>query len=255
MSVPSFAPLDIYGKNYIVTSVQMDQPLASLAIKCALHQKWKEAIRINQELLGFNEEDVPALNRLAYAYLKSGNIASAKTTYKKVLKIDKYNPIALKNLKWLSHLTRSDIHQDESIFSTPTIFLEEPGKTKIVTLVHPAPTKVLCNLITAQRVRLIPRRHSIEVRHSTGNGKDVYVGALPDDVSHRLLQTIAAGNTYDAYIKNVAKNCVTVFVRELKRGKKFLHIPSFSVYTLRGENPATKESGNQQKPGEEDGES
>lgn len=225
----------------------MDQPLASLAINCALHQKWKEAIRINQELLEINEADVPALNRLAYAYLKSGSIASAKTTYKKVLKVDKYNPIALKNLKWLSHLTSTDIHQDENISSTPTIFLEEPGKTKIISLVHPAPTKVLCNLITAQRVRLVPRRHSIEVRHITGSGRDIYVGALPDDVSHRLLQTIAAGNTYDAYIKNVAKNTVTVFIRELKRGKKFMHIPSFSVYTLRTENSNNKDPGEQKK--------
>lgn len=218
----------------------MDHPLTSQAIKSALHQKWKEAIRINHELLELNEKDIPALNRLAYAYLKSGNITTAKLVYRKVLNIDRYNPIALKNLKWLTHLTSNDIHQEDvSVSSTPTIFLEEPGKTKIVMLVHPAPTNVLCNLITAQRVSLIPRRHSIEVRHHTAGGKEVYIGALPDDISHRLLQTMTGGNTYDAYIKNVAKNTVTVFIRELKRGKKFSDIPSFSVYTQRG-NSRTK---------------
>lgn len=201
----------------------MDTPLSSLAIKSALQQDWKQAIRFNQELLDVNAEDVAALNRLAYAYLKSGSIPSAKITYKKVLKIDKYNPIALKNLKWLTNLTKSDIHQDPTISPSPTIFLEEPGKTKLVILVHLAPAKILCNLITAQKVVLVPKKHNVEIR----DGRGTYIGALPDDLSHRLLRLINSGNSYDVYIKNVVKNSVTVFIRELKRGKRFAHIPSF----------------------------
>lgn len=204
-----------------------DKSLYNLAIKCALNQNWKEAIRINQELVTRDGENVEALNRLAYAHLKSGNISSAKLTYKKVLKLDKYNPIALKNLKWLEHLSKSDIHPDPTISPTPTIFLEEPGKTKIVTLVHPAPLRILCNIITAQKVFLLAKKHSVEVR----DGKNTYIGALPDDLAFRLIRFIASGNTYDAYIKNISKNSVTVFVRELRRGKKFAQIPSFSVYT------------------------
>ncbi len=203
----------------------MDPQLVDRAIKSALAQNWKEAIRINQELIDVNKEDVAALNRLAYAYLKSGSIAGAKTTYKKVLKIDKYNPIALKNLKWLTNLTKSDIHQDLSAAPSPTIFLEEPGKTKIVTLVNPAPFRILCNIMTSQQVVLHPKKHSIEIRSSKG----VYIGALPDDISHRLLRFITSGNTYDAYVKNVEKNVVSIFIRELKRSRKYLHIPSFPI--------------------------
>jgi tetratricopeptide (TPR) repeat protein len=202
----------------------MDVSLSDQAIKSALTQNWKEAIRINLELVNENKEDVAALNRLAYAYLKSGTIATAKTTYKKVLKIDKYNPIALKNLKWLNNLTKNDIHQNTSAAS-PTIFLEEPGKTKIVTLVNPAPFRVLCNIMTAQQVSLQPKKHSIEIR----TGTNVYIGALPDDLSHRLLRLIAAGNQYDAYIKNVEKNTVSVFIKEIKRSKRFSNVPSFSI--------------------------
>lgn len=203
----------------------MDPQLPQRAIKSALAQNWKEAIRLNQELVSLNSQDVAALNRLAYAYLKSGSIPSAKTTYKKVLKIDKYNPIALKNLKWLTNLTRNDIQNDPSASPSPTIFLEEPGKTKIVSLVNPAPFRILCNIMTAQQVVLHPKKHTIEVRTSQG----VYIGALPDDLSHRLLRFITAGNTYDAYVKNVQKNVVSVFMRELKRSQKYLHYPSFSL--------------------------
>jgi len=188
----------------------MDQPLTAQAIKCALCQNWKEAIRLNLELLRQNEENIEALNRLAYAYLKTGNLPSSKSTYKKVLKINKYNPIAIKNLKWLSNLTKHDIHQDPSVSPTPTIFLEEPGKTKIVILIDPAAARVLCNIAS--------------------DGQDVYIGALPDDLSHRLTRFINTGNTYEAYIKNVERNNVSVFIREMKRGKKFGHLPSFSVY-------------------------
>lgn len=212
--------------DQISTKATHSTPLYQLAIKSALNQNWKEAIRINQELLELQGEEVATLNRLAYAYLKSGNLSSAKTTYRKVLRLDKYNPIALKNLKWLGNFSKTDIHHDPSISPTPTIFLEEPGKTKIVTLVNLAPARILCNIITAQQVYLVPKKHSVEIRD--GNGQ--YIGALPDDLSHRLRRFIATGNTYDAYVKNVAQKCVTVFIRELSRGKRFAHIPTFSIF-------------------------
>lgn len=203
----------------------MDATLTDRAIKSALAQNWREAIKINYAILEADGENVETLNRLAYAQLKSGNIPSAKSTYKKVLKIDKYNPIALKNLKWLAYVTKKDFHQNSTVTPTPTIFLEEPGKTKIVTLIHPAPARILCNLMTAQKVTLVPKTHSIEIRDSQGE----YIGVLPDDLAHRLRHFIAGGNTYDVYIKNIEKDTVSVFIRELKRGKKFVKLPSFSL--------------------------
>lgn len=199
--------------------------LTAIAIKFALDQDWKKAIRTNLELLEIDAEDIASYNRLAYAYLKNGHIEKAKTTYKKVLKIDKYNPIATKNLKWLGSLTNHDIQKQAVTASSPNIFLEEPGKTKIVTLVNPAPNKILCNLTTAQKVEMVAKKHQIEIR----NSHETYIGALPDDLAFRLLKFIAAGNIYDAYIKNVTNNSISVFIRELKRGKKFHLVPSFTV--------------------------
>lgn len=203
----------------------MDQILTQTAIRSALNQNWLEAIRLNQQLLEIEENDVETLNRLAYAYLKVGNLNLAKTTYKKVLKIDKYNPIAIKNLERLGTLTKNDLHHDPTAFPTPTVFLEEPGKTKIVNLIHPASARELCNLMTAQRAQLVVRKRAVEVR----NGQNMYVGALPDDLSHRLKTLMEAGNTYEVYIKNVKKTEVSVFIREIKRGKKYAQLPSFSL--------------------------
>lgn len=222
----------------------MDHTPADYAIQCALNQNWQEAIKLNQQIISHNPEDVEALNRLAYAYLKSGNISSAKSTYKKVLKVDKYNPIAIKNLKWLDNLNKKDIRCDPSISSTPNIFLEEPGKTRIVNLVDLAPAKTLCNLITAQKVFLHPKKFSIEVR----NGNNIYIGALPDDLSHRLLKLLKSGNVYEAYIKNIAKNSLSIFIRETHRGKKYHQIPSFSIFASSLKNTIMKSEDEESVP-------
>lgn len=203
----------------------MENSLSTLAIKYALTQNWKEAIKTNQTILENQENSVDALNRLAFAYLKCGNINLSKQTYKKVLKIDKYNPIALKNLKWLSSINKTDIHAEIKDSPAPTVFLEEPGKTKIVTLFHTAPTRVLCNIISAQKVFLIAKKRAVEIRST----KETYIGVLPDDLSFRLIKLISGGNTYDAYIKNVSKNNVSIFIRELKKGKRFKNVPSFPL--------------------------
>lgn len=204
----------------------MEEPVAYQAIKCALSQNWVEAIRLNLALIRDNTDDVEALNRLGYAYLKSGDINSSKSTYQKVLRIDKHNSIAQKILKWLSNLTENDIEQSTNhITPLPTVFLEEPGKTKIVNLVNTAPTKILCNLITAQQVFIVARKHSIEVR----TDKNVYIGAFPDDLAFKLQKFLLHGNEYVLYIKAVSHNYVSVFIRELKRGRKFSTIPSFPV--------------------------
>lgn len=197
--------------------------LSDLAIKSALTQNWKDAISLNLEILSSDDDDVNALNRLAFAYLKSGNLNLAKSTYKKVLKIDKYNPIAQKNLKWIDNLTKKDIQHDSSPSPSPTIFIEEPGRTRTVTLVHPAPNRVLCNIMTAQKVTMQAKKHSIEIRDHRGT----YLGALPDDISFRLLRLINGGNTYDAYVKNIQKNVITVFLIEMTRSPKYKSIPSF----------------------------
>lgn len=51
---------------------------------------------------------------------------------------------------------------------------------------------------------------------------------LPDNVGLRLTSFIKGGNEYQACVKSVDDKNVTVFVKEVKRAKKFTNIPSFT---------------------------
>jgi tetratricopeptide (TPR) repeat protein len=204
-----------------------DQTTAERAIAAALAQDWKEAIRINLLILKIDKNDIESLCRLAFAYLKTGQLLAAKRTYLKVLALDKYNQIATKNLKKMTTLKKKDMANEAAGFMSPMIFLEEPGKTKIVECVHVAPAHVLSTLSAGQEVMLKPKNHCIEVRTSS----QTYVAALPDDMSFKLHKMMAAGNTYQAIVKGVDKKSVKVMLRELSRGKKFAKQPSFTSST------------------------
>ena len=204
-----------------------DHTTAELAIAAALAQDWKEAIRVNLAILKPDTCDIEALCRLAFAYLKTGQLLAAKRTYQKVLDLDKYNQIASKNLKKMTSLKRKDMANEACTFMSPMIFLEEPGKTKIVECVHVAPSHVLSTLSAGQEVFLKPKPHAIEVRTSS----NTYIAALPDDMSFKLNKMMAGGNTYQTIVKGVEKKSVKVMLRELKRGKRFASQPSFTSTT------------------------
>lgn len=199
-------------------------PTAEGAISAALGQNWKEAVLINNELVKNDTTDIDALNRLGFAYLKLGQITQAKRTFEKVLKLDSYNQIALKNSKRLATLKRKDIAHSSLGEISPLLFLEEPGKTKIVSLVNPAPSHVLLTLSSGQQVALKPRNHGVEIRTE----KNIYLGVLPDDLSYKLLRFLDSGNRYQTHIKSVGKNSLIVIIREVERGKRFADQPTFT---------------------------
>ena len=204
-----------------------DIPSVQQAVHAALAQNWKEAIRVNTAILKINKEDIEALLRLAYAYLKTGQLTAAKKTYEKVLSLDQYNQIAQKNLKKLFCIKKKNLTHDVMHHLSPMMFLEEPGKTKIIECIHLAPTQTLSTLYAGQEVYLKPRHHCVEIR----SAQNIYLAALPDDVSFKINKLLACGNTYHIVVKNVEKNTLRVFIRELSRGKKFAHQPSFTAST------------------------
>lgn len=203
------------------------QNSAQKAIDLALAQKWNEAISVNEEILGFDEKNIDALNRIAYALVKTGKIEKAKKTYRKIITLDRYNYIAQKNLEKISSISKSDKTRSTASLKknslSPTQFLEEPGKTKTVNLINLAPASILAKIDIGDEVYLYPKKHSIEVRTET----KTYLGALADDISFRLLKFIKAGNDYRTCIKNIQKKLVTVFIREVMRGKKYAHHHTF----------------------------
>jgi tetratricopeptide (TPR) repeat protein len=201
----------------------MDLNLAQKAIAHALHGNWNEAIDLNAQILKNTPEDVDALNRLARAYSETGKMNKARKTAKKVVKLDPFNNIAIKSLeKWKKV---SKVNGAKKSSSSPQYFLEEPGKTKILSLLHTGDDKIIATLDAGDEVVINTRSHKLSV--CTQDGK--YIGKLPDDLSARLRKLIKYGNEYKVFIKSIDNKDVKVFIRETKRDKKLEDIPSFST--------------------------
>ncbi len=194
--------------------------LKAQAIQIALTGNWEMAIAINQEILKETPEDIDALNRLAFAYSIIGKSKLAKEAYQKVLAIDSCNPIALKNLKKLGESTTKKMVVSQLM---STMFLEESGKTKIVSLINTAQPKILRTLQIGQMLNLSIKRLKIFVI----DGQGQFIGMLPDDIGTRLIKFLDGGNEYETCIKAVEDHKVVVFMREMKRANKFKNLPSF----------------------------
>jgi len=194
------------------------------AIQATLSGNWKQAIEENLRLIKQNPTDVEAMNRLAFAYTMLGKLIDAKKLYRKVLKIDSANPIAQKHLKRLGDTSSRKV-TSQSYHITAHTFLEESGKTKVITLVNPAQSRTLRTLQVGQPVILTIKRHKIFVL----NEAKQFLGMLPDNVSMRLIKFMQGGNTYEACIKSIQDKDLMIFVRETKRAGKFKSMPSFPL--------------------------
>ena len=202
----------------------MSSDLTSQAVKAALNNNWTEAVKVNSTILEENPQCVEALNRLARAQKELGNLPLALKTYRKVLSCDRFNIIAQKNLKLLEALPKcAKKKSSNSNHCSPQMFLEEPGKTKIVSLVNLAPASILLPLCCGDKVNLLIKRRTVIAVDENEN----YLGALPDDLSIKLIKRITGGNRYDSYIKTVGKNCLSIFIKELFRANRFKNQPTF----------------------------
>jgi len=208
-------------------SFMTDSTLSDAAVNAALSQNWIEAIVINKRILQEFPKNIEAINRLGFALLKTGKITDGKQMFEKVLKLDPYNRIAGNNLKKINSLKKSTSDFIRECPVSPLLFLEEPGKTKIVECVNVASSQILSSLSCGQEVFFKLKKHGIDIRDAKG----LYIGALPDDLSFKLLLFMKEGNQYTIHIKRIAKSCVSVFIRETHRGKKFINQSSFSGTT------------------------
>jgi tetratricopeptide (TPR) repeat protein len=189
------------------------------AITAAKNQNWKSAVDLNVAILSQNPSDVGALNRLGIAYLQLGNKSEAKNSFKKVLEIDKANPIAKKNLTRLQNSNGTF-----ALTFCKQDFIEEPGKTKTVELHRLAGKNILENLAVGQECELKPKNRYISVESS-----GVYLGALPEDISFRLAKLIDTGNRYEACVRSFSANHCSLYIKETYRSPENSDINSFPV--------------------------
>lgn len=194
------------------------------AINAAINRDWKQAVKINSFLLKQNPKDTDAANRLGRAMMELGHKTKAQQMFSRVLRLDKFNTIAAKNLDLLKS-SRANRTQPTKSFAPPPLFLEEPGITKTVSLIRLGDPKILTSLHPGTPVNIVCRGHSV----TAISPADLYLGRLPDDLSSRLRPFIHSGNQYSAWIKSVDSKSLKVFIKEMVRSSKFKNIPSFPI--------------------------
>lgn len=214
----------------------MFENLVQDAIKAALAGKWQKAIQLNKIIIEKNPRDIESLNRLTLAYTQIGDFSAAKKTCHQVLNINRYNLIAKKNLLRLPKISsgsnsvspKNAFLASQSPAFVSNLFLEQPGKTKIVDLVNLASPKILSSLQPGEEVIFKPRKRRISI-FSLGN---IYLGAIPDNLSIRLIYLLKSGNRYQSFVKANSPKSLQIFIREIKRGKKAADISSFTLSGL-----------------------
>lgn len=193
-------------------------------------------MKLNQEIIRIEPDNVDALARLARAYFELGNMTASKKQYEAIIEKDPYNQIAAKFLKRIDTQRkcskgRKDLHTNSrnncqmlgGISLTYDLFIEEPGKTKIVSLLKVAEPQKLSLLSPGLPVNLVKKNRGISVTDQSGE----YLGVLPDDLAHHLLRLIGGGNKYHALIKTIKLNALSILIREIFRSSRFRNQPSF----------------------------
>lgn len=215
-------------KALAYTHCLMDDSLIKLqqqAIDAALSSKWDEAIQINQRIIDQDPNSVDTLNRIGRAYFELGNFVSARAYYQKTLKMDPYNQIAPKFLKKIEAFSKKGFKM-ESHISPPIssdLFIEEPGKTKVVTLLKTAEPQKLSRLSAGSVVKLVVKNRGVCVTDQN----EEYLGVLPDDLGFHLSKMIRGGNKYQALVKTIKLNGLSILIREVYRSPRFKNQPSF----------------------------
>lgn len=205
-------------------SSSLSSNLSSRAINAALEARWEDAIKLNRQIIKVDPQNVDALNRQARAYIELGRRNLAKKYYTEALRCDPYNPIAIKNLRIIKSFKsngRPSINGYTRL--SASLFLQEPGKTKIVSLLNVAEPQKLSQMYCGMSVKLNIKNRKIIVVDANGD----YLGVLPDDIAHHLIRLLKGGNKFDLIIKAIKVNALSVLIKETFRSKRFRNQPSF----------------------------
>jgi tetratricopeptide (TPR) repeat protein len=190
--------------------VRLRRQRSKQAISLAMQGRWREAVSANEDIIVSFPGDVDAYNRLGRAHFELGEYALAREAYAKAMELDPYNIIAQKNLQRLSYLGEGAGEVDDSDRVEPQDFIEETGKTGVVTLNRLAPLSVLAKMGAGDKVYLKADGAGLSVE----NGRGEYVGQVESKHGQRLVKLMEGGNRYSAALVSVSEERVMVLIRE-----------------------------------------
>lgn len=225
--------------------------LEQQAIDAAIANNWESAVELNKKIIAQDKENVGAHLRLGFALLQSSQIDQAAKVYRAALRLQPRNQLATENLERIEILSKKANagNKAEKKNLDPNLFLEIPGKTKTVQLANLGQKIHLAELSIGQQVELKSKKRRIEVRTLSGN----YIGALPDDISKRLMFFLEANSEYLTYIKEASLSRILVFIKEVVKGKKVQNYISFPANSANLHNPLHVDSEGDDSADEDDG--
>ena len=201
--------------------------LSEQAIALALQGRWEDAAQVNRRLLTFYPNEADAYNRLGKALTELGRYGEARDAYAQALQADPGNGIARRNLDRLQVLAERESAQPATSARgeklDPRLFVEEPGKTVVVALQHPAAPETLARLNVGDLVQLRPIGRALVVENAAGER----LGEVEPKLAQRLIHFVQVGNRYVAAVKSLDDREVRVFIRETVQHPSLAGRPSF----------------------------
>ncbi len=220
-------------KSYIKRQRERD------SIRLAMESRWAEAAAANKEILESFPDDTDALNRLGRALMEIGEYAEAKEIYGRTLTIEPDNTIARKNIDKLSQLVDAGKKRETGPGHrvSPQLFIEETGKTGVVTLKRLAAKEILAKFSPGEQALLTVKGHRLLV--SGGSGE--ILGEVASEHAQRLIKLIDGGNKYDAAIASM-EGGVKVIIKEMYQHPSQRGRLSFAVKGGESLRPYVKDS-------------
>ena len=168
------------------------------AVDFASKNQWSEAIFVNREIIKNFGEDTESLNRLGRAYMENDQFPSAIKAYRKSLKIEPLNRIALRNLDRLVEATPPKTKKGKTR-EKKVFFLDNADAVVFVEL-ESVDLQVINLLNIGDSLNLKVEGSAVHVVNEVGQ----YLGMLTPQVGIRLSRLLEGGNKYEVALADLA---------------------------------------------------
>ena len=196
-----------------------------LAVELALAGSWDEAVDMNRQVLRERPGDVEAYNRLGKALTELGSRNEAISAFESALLFSPHNAIARRNLERLTSRrdSRGGECSDHPVRRgqggrSRAHLTEETGKSAVVRLVSVA----LSGLMPGDAVDLACSGNMIR---AIADG--ARIGQVEPRQGARISKLMSGGNRYEASIKKIEGNGVSLLIRETYKHPSQIGIVSF----------------------------
>ncbi len=212
---------------------------AEMAIALAMQNRWEDAATVNQSILAVFPNDVESHNRLGRALMELGRYTEAQASYARTLTLEPTNTIAQKNVTRLAELkTAARPPSTAAAPVDPTLFIEEAGKTSVVSLRNLGTRDIRAKITAGDQVKLSADGSRLLVMTPS----DEVLGQVEPRLAARLTGLMQGGNRYDAAVTSVGDAALNVIIRETYQSPDLLGRPSFPSKAETGFRPYMKES-------------